>query len=101
MSLLEVTQLRSAYGGVVALWDVSFEVAEGQVVTLGAHADDLHERERGQHTLEIGIFRQRLVEHFLLGRRQAFEVGLVFQVLEQQFTGSCPFSRRCLSVSPS
>ena len=34
MSLLEVRELRSAYGGVVALWDVSFEVAEGQVVTL-------------------------------------------------------------------
>jgi branched-chain amino acid transport system ATP-binding protein len=34
VSLLEVRELRSAYGGVVALWDVSFEVAEGQVVTL-------------------------------------------------------------------
>jgi branched-chain amino acid transport system ATP-binding protein len=34
VSLLEVSQLRSGYGGVVALWDVSFEVAEGQVVTL-------------------------------------------------------------------
>jgi branched-chain amino acid transport system ATP-binding protein len=34
VSLLEVAELRSAYGGVVALWDVSFEVAEGQVVTL-------------------------------------------------------------------
>jgi branched-chain amino acid transport system ATP-binding protein len=34
VSLLEVAELRSAYGGVVALWDVSFEVAEGQVVAL-------------------------------------------------------------------
>jgi branched-chain amino acid transport system ATP-binding protein len=34
VSLLEVRELRSAYGGVVALWDVSLEVAEGQVVTL-------------------------------------------------------------------
>src|SRR5260370_34197145 len=34
VSLLEVAELRSAYGNVVALWDVSFEVAEGQVVTL-------------------------------------------------------------------
>jgi branched-chain amino acid transport system ATP-binding protein len=34
VSLLEVAELRSAYGGVVALWDVSFDVAEGQVVTL-------------------------------------------------------------------
>ena len=34
MSLLEVAELRSAYGGVVALWDVSFEVHAGQVVTL-------------------------------------------------------------------
>jgi branched-chain amino acid transport system ATP-binding protein len=34
VSLLEVAELRSGYGGVVALWDVSFKVAEGQVVTL-------------------------------------------------------------------
>jgi branched-chain amino acid transport system ATP-binding protein len=34
VSLLEVVELRSGYGGVVALWDVSFEVAEGQVVAL-------------------------------------------------------------------
>jgi branched-chain amino acid transport system ATP-binding protein len=32
--LLSVSGVRAAYGGVVALWDVSFEVAEGQVVTL-------------------------------------------------------------------
>ena len=32
--LLEVGDLSSAYRGVVALWDVSFSVAEGQVVTL-------------------------------------------------------------------
>jgi branched-chain amino acid transport system ATP-binding protein len=34
VSLLEVSALRAAYGRVVALWDVSFEVAENQVVTL-------------------------------------------------------------------
>jgi branched-chain amino acid transport system ATP-binding protein len=34
VSLLEVAELRAAYGNVVALWDVSFEVSEGQVVTL-------------------------------------------------------------------
>jgi branched-chain amino acid transport system ATP-binding protein len=34
MPLLEVNDLCSAYRGVVALWDVSFSVAEGQVVTL-------------------------------------------------------------------
>ena len=34
MPLLEVGDLSSAYRGVVALWDVSFSVAEGQVVTL-------------------------------------------------------------------
>jgi len=32
MALLEVVALRSAYSGVIALWDVSFSVAEGQVV---------------------------------------------------------------------
>src|SRR4030081_2251282 len=32
--LLSVTGVRAAYRGVVALWDVSFEVAEGQAVTL-------------------------------------------------------------------
>jgi branched-chain amino acid transport system ATP-binding protein len=32
--LLEVTGLSAAYGRVTALWDVSFRVAEGQVVTL-------------------------------------------------------------------
>src|SRR5258708_17145635 len=32
--LLSVTGVRAAYKGVVALWDVSFEVAEGQAVTL-------------------------------------------------------------------
>ena len=34
MALLEVADLSSAYRGIVALWDVSFSVAEGQVVTL-------------------------------------------------------------------
>jgi branched-chain amino acid transport system ATP-binding protein len=34
MALLEVESLRSAYGRVTALWDVSFSVEEGQVVTL-------------------------------------------------------------------
>jgi branched-chain amino acid transport system ATP-binding protein len=34
MALLEVGDLCSAYSGVIALWDVSFSVAEGQVVTL-------------------------------------------------------------------
>src|ERR1700694_3875368 len=34
MALLEVGDLSSAYRGVVALWDVSFSVGEGQVVTL-------------------------------------------------------------------
>ena len=34
MALLEVTDLRAAYGRVVALWDVSFSVEEGRVVTL-------------------------------------------------------------------
>src|ERR1700694_1432862 len=34
MALLEVGELSSAYRGVVALWDVSFSVPEGQVVTL-------------------------------------------------------------------
>jgi branched-chain amino acid transport system ATP-binding protein len=34
VALLEVGDLSSAYRGVVALWDVSFSVAEGQVVTL-------------------------------------------------------------------
>jgi branched-chain amino acid transport system ATP-binding protein len=32
--LLSVTGIRAAYKGVVALWDVSFDVAEGQAVTL-------------------------------------------------------------------
>jgi len=32
--LLSVQSVRAAYRGVVALWDVSFEVAEGQAVTL-------------------------------------------------------------------
>jgi branched-chain amino acid transport system ATP-binding protein len=32
--LLRVEGLRAGYGGVVALWDVSFSVAEGQVVAL-------------------------------------------------------------------
>src|SRR5437867_4134200 len=32
--LLSVNGVRAGYRGVVALWDVSFEVAEGQVVTL-------------------------------------------------------------------
>jgi branched-chain amino acid transport system ATP-binding protein len=32
--LLRVEGLRAGYGGVVALWDVSFGVAEGQVITL-------------------------------------------------------------------
>src|ERR671932_1690705 len=32
--LLEVTGLRSGYGRVTALWDVSFEVPQGEVVTL-------------------------------------------------------------------
>ena len=34
MPLLEVRDLQAAYGRVTALWDVSFEVAEGQVVAL-------------------------------------------------------------------
>jgi branched-chain amino acid transport system ATP-binding protein len=34
MALLEGSDLRAAYGRVVALWDVSFSVEEGQVVTL-------------------------------------------------------------------
>src|SRR5450631_4363678 len=34
MALLEVGDLCSAYSGVIALWDVSFSVAAGQVVTL-------------------------------------------------------------------
>jgi branched-chain amino acid transport system ATP-binding protein len=34
MALLEVNGLRSGYGRVTALWDVSFEVPQGQVVTL-------------------------------------------------------------------
>jgi branched-chain amino acid transport system ATP-binding protein len=34
MPLLEVAGLRVAYGRVTALWDVSFEVAEGEVVAL-------------------------------------------------------------------
>jgi branched-chain amino acid transport system ATP-binding protein len=32
--LLSVTGIRAGYKGVVALWDVSFDVAEGQAVTL-------------------------------------------------------------------
>ncbi len=32
--LLSVTSIRAGYKGVVALWDVSFDVAEGQAVTL-------------------------------------------------------------------
>src|SRR5205823_9646294 len=32
--LLALNSVRAAYRGVVALWDVSFEVGEGQVVTL-------------------------------------------------------------------
>ncbi len=32
--LLSVTGVRAAYKGVVALWDISFEVVQGQVVTL-------------------------------------------------------------------
>lgn len=34
MSLLEVQGLSAAYGRVTTLWDVSFEVAEGEIVTL-------------------------------------------------------------------
>ena len=34
MPLLEVRDLQAAYGRVTALWDVSFEVEEGQVVAL-------------------------------------------------------------------
>ena len=34
MPLLEVRDLQAAYGRVTALWDVSFEVAKGQVVAL-------------------------------------------------------------------
>jgi branched-chain amino acid transport system ATP-binding protein len=33
-ALLAVSEVRAAYKGVVALWDVSFDVAEGQAVTL-------------------------------------------------------------------
>ena len=34
MSLLEVRGLSAAYGRVTTLWDVSFDVAEGEIVTL-------------------------------------------------------------------
>ena len=34
MALLRVDGLRAGYGRVTALWDVSFEVAEGEIVTL-------------------------------------------------------------------
>ena len=33
-SLLEVRSLSAAYGRVTTLWDVSFDVAEGEIVTL-------------------------------------------------------------------
>src|SRR5690349_890637 len=33
-ALLQVQNLQAAYGHVTALWDVSFEVQEGEVVTL-------------------------------------------------------------------
>jgi branched-chain amino acid transport system ATP-binding protein len=34
VALLSVRELRAGYGRVTALWDISFDVPEGQVVTL-------------------------------------------------------------------
>ncbi|MBX6378195.1 MAG: ABC transporter ATP-binding protein [Clostridia bacterium] len=108
MSLMEVRQLTKAFGGLIALRDVSLEVREGEILSVigpnGAGKSTLFNVVTGIHRPDAGsvFYRSREITHLSPSQRVAIGIAHTFQgvrlfprmtVLENVVVGSRSRSR--------